>query len=396
MKEIDITALEEGQRLDRLLGKYLRAASGGFIHKMLRKKNITLNGRRADGSEKLVQGDVVRLFFAQQTLEKFSGPNACTGDAADPECGKAEGFLGAGEKQLYPYTPLDILYEDANVLLINKPAGMLTQKAKPQDISLNEYAIGYLLHTRALRTENLETFRPSVCNRLDRNTSGIVAVGKTVAGLQKLSELFSSRQIHKYYRCLVIGKVDSEQTIDGYLVKNDAENTVRIMDRPDMAGEERAQRIVTRYRPVMFGTDGNSAHDLTLLEVELITGKSHQIRAHLSYTGHPAAGDPKYGAKRRNEYFFRQYGLKRQLLHACRIEFPQMEGALSNLSGKTFEAPLPKDMMRIIESEHLKPFSFGTQQRNPYTEKTDRKTDGNLEFERPSGKHPGGSYQPDK
>ena len=186
MRELEVTSLQAGQRLDKLLGKYLKEASGSFLHKMLRKKNITLNGRRADGSEKVAEGDLIRIFFAEETLEKFTGigPKAEQGGKSLPE--------------RYPAAALDILYEDENILLVNKPAGMLTQKAHDEDFSLNEYAIGYLLRSGALSEEDLLSFRPSVCNRLDRNTSGIVAVGKSVAGLQELSKLFHDRTVHKF------------------------------------------------------------------------------------------------------------------------------------------------------------------------------------------------------
>ena len=141
MKEIKITSLEAGQRLDRVLQKYLSRASAGFLYKMLRKKNITLNGKKAEGKEKLKEGDTIRLYFAQETLEKFAPQK---------------------ESDDWPRTRLDIVYEDDQILLLNKPAGMLTQKAAPSDVSLNEYAIGYLLDSGALTAESLASFRPSV------------------------------------------------------------------------------------------------------------------------------------------------------------------------------------------------------------------------------------------
>ena len=234
MRELEVTSLQAGQRLDKLLGKYLKEASGSFLHKMLRKKNITLNGRRADGSEKVAEGDLIRIFFAEETLEKFTGigPKAEQGGKSLPE--------------RYPAAALDILYEDENILLVNKPAGMLTQKAHDEDFSLNEYAIGYLLRSGALSEEDLLSFRPSVCNRLDRNTSGIVAVGKSVAGLQELSKLFHDRTVHKFYRTIVLGHIEKGRTIEGYLVKDRDENRVRILKEP----VPESQQIRTRYTPL--------------------------------------------------------------------------------------------------------------------------------------------------
>ena len=377
MKEIKITSLEAGQRLDRVLQKYLSRASAGFLYKMLRKKNITLNGKKAEGKEKLKEGDTIRLYFAQETLEKFAPQK---------------------ESDDWPRTRLDIVYEDDQILLLNKPAGMLTQKAAPSDVSLNEYAIGYLLDSGALTTESLASFRPSVCNRLDRNTSGIVAVGKTTAALQELSAMFRDRTIQKYYQALVVGKVEKEATIDAYLVKDERKNEVRIIpsqmsdvrEKPDgnllrqnsnpkNADEDRhlsqkpddtieGRRIRTRYIPLAlnendFLTEHENTerslsqhvvtHDLTLLEIELITGRTHQIRAHLSSVGHPIAGDPKYGSRRRNEYFAREYGLHRQLLHAGRIVFPQTDGILAYLGGRSFAAKLPEDFERVLAGERI-------------------------------------------
>ena len=374
MKEIIITSMEEGQRLDRILKKYLSRASAGFLYKMLRKKNITLNGKKAAGKEKLVQGDTIRIYFSEETLEKFISLRKPSG---------------------YPCIDLDIVYEDSRILLINKPAGMLTQKASPQDVSLNEYAIGYLLESGAVTEESLGSFRPSVCNRLDRNTSGIVAVGKSVTALQELSGMFRERTIHKYYQTLVAGRLEEEKTIEAYLVKDGRTNQVRIFreepERTSSAQEQSAwdqtasmkeqsawdqtasvkeqnawdqtastqrqnvrnridgaQRIRTRYSPIDFRTVPGFGEDLTLLEVELITGRSHQIRAHLASENHPVIGDPKYGNKRWNAYFRKEYGLCSQLLHAGRIVFPETDKALGYLSGREFTARLPKLFERVL------------------------------------------------
>lgn len=325
MKEIVVTAMEAGQRLDKLLARYLKEAPKSFLYKMLRKKNITLNGKKADGSEKVKEADRIRLFFSEETLAKFTGTEKA----------------GLAMQEEFPDTKLDIIYEDENVLLINKPAGMLSQKAGRQDVSLVEYVIGYLLRSGSITRENLDYFRPSVCNRLDRNTSGIVAAGKTIAGLQELSRMFRDRAMHKYYRCLVKGELKESCRLSGYLVKDEKRNQVRISreKQPD------SQPIETEYMPVRTG------NGLTLLEVKLITGRSHQIRAHLASVGHPIVGDTKYGDEKVNERFFREYGLKYQLLHSYRMELPKLSGALENLSERVFLAKLPDYFQRILDSE---------------------------------------------
>lgn len=320
MQQIIIRENEAGQRLDKLLAKYLSEAPKSFLYKMLRKKNITLNGKKAAGNEKLKTGDEVKLFLADETIEKFSG--------------------GAGRPSVkIPSVKLDILYEDDNILLINKPVGMLSQKAADTDVSVVEHLIAYLLESGQLTEAQMRTFKPSVCNRLDRNTSGMIAAGKSLKGLQELSRLFKDRTLEKYYLCLTKGKVEESLRIRGYLTKDEKTNQVKITKTE----EPGSTLIETEYRPL------ESGKDVTLLEVHLITGKTHQIRAHLASVGHPILGDYKYGDRTVNESYKSMYGLTHQLLHAYRLVFPHLEGSLGNLSGKEFTAPLPKEFQKIAE-----------------------------------------------
>ena len=319
MRDVTISDNEAGQRMDKFLGKYLKEAGKGFIYKMLRKKNILLNGRKSDGSEKLCSGDVVRFYLADETVEKFRGREVKT------------------EVYDVPDAMLDIIYEDSNIILINKPAGMLTQKAKPEDVSLNEYLISYLVKNGSISENELQTFKPSVCNRLDRNTSGIVLAGKSLQGLQILSDMLRERTMDKFYFCLVKGRMNGRKELKGYLIKDNASNKVKILK--EKTGD--ASYIHTIYEPV------ETRGDITLLKVKLVTGKPHQIRAHLSSDGHPIIGDGKYGDEKINRQFRQRYKLKHQLLHAGMVKMPQMEGALSNVSGKTFEAPIPEMFMNI-------------------------------------------------
>ncbi len=324
MKEIVIRENESGQRLDKFLAKYMSLAPKSFFYKMLRKKNITLNGKKAQGNEHLKKGDMVKLFFSDETIEKFTQ-----------------------KQSVYKKKELDILYEDGHTLFINKPVGMLSQKAKPSDQSLVEYLTAYLLDSGQLTEEELRTFHPSVCNRLDRNTSGIVAAGKTLAALQTLGTMFRERSVKKYYLCLVCGAVSGEKKIRAFLTKDGRTNRVTVerkkgtrnngADIPD--GKE--SFIETEYRALR--SDG----EVTLLEVHLITGKTHQIRAHLASEGHPIIGDYKYGNREVNDRFRRKYGLTSQLLHSYRLCFPECDGELAALSGKEIKAPVPELFRKI-------------------------------------------------
>lgn len=310
MRELEIGQKESGQRLDKYLRKYLREAADGFIYKMLRKKNIKLNGRKAEGREILMPGDIVSLFFSEETLEKFRGKDT---------------------NPVYPVAELDILYEDEDIALLNKPAGMLSQKAKPGDASLVEYFLGYLQLQGKWKPGDAVT--PSVCNRLDRNTSGLVIAGKSIRGLQKMSELLRGRSLEKYYLTIVEGVVKKPDTIRGFLKKDKEKNKVSLYET---AAPGRSY-IETGYEPLM----DNGKY--TLLRVLLLTGKTHQIRSHLGSIGHPVIGDVKYGG---HPY----PGLTGYLLHSEILVFPKLESPFENISEKKYAA-LPPQYFREIEKE---------------------------------------------
>ena len=324
MKELTIRKNEAGQRLDKFLAKYMNRAPKSFLYKMLRKKNITLNGKKAEGKEILCAGDTVKLFLSDNTIQNFSVQK----EYIPPKT--------AGMDMPKP----DIIYEDAHTLFINKPVGMLSQKAKPDDISLVEYLTSYLLSSGQITREELRTFHPAVCNRLDRNTSGIVAAGKSLAALQKLNAMFRDRSIRKYYLCLVSGTVDHEARLRGWLKKNEKTNRVSVRSGQENTSHTGAF-IETEYRPIRSG--GGT----TLLEVHLITGKTHQIRAHLASEGHPLIGDYKYGDRKLNDRFRQAYGLQSQMLHSYRLCFPLCTDELAPLSGKELLADAPELFVKI-------------------------------------------------
>lgn len=315
MKEIVINENEAGQRLDKFLGKLLKEAPASFYYKMLRKKNIVLNGKKATGNEKLTAGDSIKLFLSDETFEKFAGKRQTNDLAAS-----------------VPNIALEIVYEDHDVLAINKPAGMLSQKAKKEDISANEYILQYLLESGTITRESLHTFKPSVCNRLDRNTSGILVAGKTLNGLQQMSKAFRERSMEKYYLAIVAGHISKPRRIEGFLKKDGVNNQVTILSEPS----NDAKPIITEYRPLKL------IGQVTLLEVHLITGRSHQIRAHLASIGHSVIGDTKYGNPRLNREFLKNAGVTHQLLHAYRLFLAD---------GTKIQADAPKEFERALECQ---------------------------------------------
>ncbi|MDD3173119.1 MAG: RluA family pseudouridine synthase [Herbinix sp.] len=374
MKQFSVQQNEAGQRLDKLLAKILNKAPKSFIYKMLRKKNITLNGKKADGSEKLAIQDEIKLFLSDETIEQFS-------EIADTTVVEAK---------------LDVLYEDKHILIINKPLGILSQKAQKEDVSIVEYIISYMLSTKQIAKEQLVSFKPSICNRLDRNTSGILIAGKSLLGLQEMARLLKDRSLNKYYLCIVKGKVEEKKRIEGFLSKDEEKNQVKIFAKQS----ENTEYICTEYEPIAYSRtalkDHSTLHEealqrqlkkktvlsdtvssntmkvsknstflkdtlemeetedtsgsYTLLQVKLITGRSHQIRAHLASIGHPLIGDFKYGNQRTNHYFKNKYGLSHQLLHSYRMVFPKIDGELSYLSDKEFVAEVP-ELFRLIKND---------------------------------------------
>lgn len=335
MYQKTVTEREAGQRFDKYLHKLLPEAGSSFLYKMLRKKNIVLNDKKAEGNEKIAAGDRISIYFSDETLQKFMGKTT-----ENP-------YQAAYQK----YKNIRILYENEHLLFADKPAGVLTQKAAPDDISLNEWLIGYLLERQQITEEDLRTFKPSACNRLDRNTSGIVLCAKSIQGAQLLGTLLQTRELHKYYRLYVKGRLAEEKTIEGYLWKNEKTNKVTILPKDKgknhVQTAQEASYIRTRYIPI------REEGDKTLLEVELITGKSHQIRAHLASIGHPLLGDYKYGEKSFNDSYKKKYQVSSQLLHAYRVVFPKLEAPFQEISERSFEAPLPEIFLKVSETGNI-------------------------------------------
>lgn len=350
MQSVVIGENQAGQRMDKFLRKLLPQAGSGFLYRMLRKKNITLNGKKAEGCEILAPGDTVSFFFSEETYRKFTGEGQTAGDEPAAFCADT----GQYERAYRLLQGIRVAYEDEHVLIACKPAGILSQKAAPSDLSLNEWLTGYLLKRNPSLREDLGTFRPSVCNRLDRNTSGLVLCGKSLPGSQYLNRCVRERSVRKFYYTVCVGDIESSARVGGRLEKDAARNRVRVRDASPAGisgpnarqnGQESASGslIETAYRPL------SRVGGYTLLEVELITGKPHQIRAHLASLGHPLAGDCKYGDRQVNEQFQRRLGLQYQLLHAGRLVFPVCsDKAGAALSGREISAPVPEEFRRIL------------------------------------------------
>lgn len=325
MQKLIIDTDENGQRFDKYLFRHLSEAPKSFIYKMLRKKNITLNGKKAEGSELIKTGDTVTLWFSDDTFEKFRSK--------------------AGQADLTDLPPVDVLYEDDQVIIMNKPAGVLSQKAAADDVSMNEMMIGYLMKSGQLSSEDLRSFHPAICNRLDRNTSGIICGGKTLTALRFLSDGFKNHDFDKNYLCLAAGRLETGGHLKGYLIKDEKTNTVCIKEK----AAHHADMIETVYEPICVQPD------MTLLSVRLITGRTHQIRAHLASIGHPLIGDRKYGDFAVNDVFGRKYHLRHQLLHAASLQFHECPQGMKKLEHKKICAPLPQRFKKILTDEGFDP-----------------------------------------
>lgn len=361
MREFTIESQEAGQRFDKYLKKHFPGMSSGLLYKQLRKKNITLNQMKAQGNEILQAGDLVRCFFSDETFRVFQGMPG-TGVSGKEDAKHPVDTANEYEKAYVTLKGMEILFENEDVLILNKPAGCLSQKAEPKDLTANEWLIGYLLSNGKLQREKLSVCKPSVCNRLDRNTSGILLCGKTLAGSQALGECLKKRILQKYYLTICHGKLSQSMTAEGMLQKDEKNNTVRIRaissgDDAKYAKEQsvlkaRESYICTKYDPVL------SDEAYTLLKVELMTGKTHQIRAHLSSLGYPLLGDAKYSTEAYLRMDKMRFHQSTQLLHAFQVHFPEQavlsslekryQRALQPLCGRHFEASLPENFSKIL------------------------------------------------
>ena len=316
MVKLIITENEGNQRLDRFLRKYLKRAPLSMIYKLIRK-DVKVNGKRGHEDTVLQAGDSLVIYIPDDKLAELTAP---------VKKQKARRSFG-------------IVYEDENVIVVNKPSGLLTHgDSHEKKNTLVNQVCGYLQDKGEYNPSVERTFAPAPANRLDRNTSGLVIFGKTAEALRELTEIIRDKEnVRKIYMALVAGRMDGAADIDSRLVKNESTNKVRVA--PDGEGQS-ARTIVIGIRP---------GDEMSLVEVNLITGRTHQIRVHLSSAGHPVAGDPKYGSDKLNRRIRDKYGVTSQLLHAARLEMGEQDGSLAYLAGRVFEAPLPESFGKILE-----------------------------------------------
>lgn len=308
MVRLTIEKNDAGQRLDKFITKAFPELPQSAMYKALRRKDIKLNRGRCEGSSRLGEGDVLEIYITDDLLGKRSADSDFRYD-----------FLRAG-------TSLAVLYEDEHILLLNKPQGILVHPDENyQTDTLIARVQRYLYEKGEYHPDDENSFAPALVNRIDRNTSGIVIAAKTAAALRILNDKMKGRELHKLYLCIVHGEVKKrEDTLTGYLEKNEAQNRVYIENNPNA----RTKTIRTHYR--LLATHPG----LSLLEVELLTGRTHQIRAHLASIGHPLLGDGKYGKNSQNK----GKGFSRQALCSCylRFDFTSPADELEYLNGMEF------------------------------------------------------------
>ena len=383
MREIIITSNDAGRRLDRFLRKYLPGASLGEVYKAIRK-DVKVDGKRRDESYILNEGEVLALYLTDEELGRFGAAGA------DSEAARAGGSprTRRGNANGRAKRTFGIVYEDDNVLMANKPFGLLTHgDSQEKKDHLANQVKDYLIETGAFDPRNEKVFAPAPVNRLDRNTTGVVLFGKTAAAMRELSRMIREDDIRKFYLTIACGEISNEMHLGGSLIKDEQLNKVKIVSseafktsacstadngKSALSGSDTgaasaagaagraatapdgAKTIETIVRPLEVLRFG-SGLAATLCEVELVTGRSHQIRAHLASAGHPLIGDSKYATKGSaavNNYIKANYGLTTQLLHADRIEFLDSAAdseSLGYLAGRAFDAPVPKRFREIFD-----------------------------------------------
>ena len=306
MREYYITKNDSGQRLNKFLEKAVPLLSGGMMHKYLRLKRIKVNNKRTEAAYKLAEGDSVQLYLND---EYFDAPK------------EEEAFRRIAKPRVR------VVYEDEHILLADKAPGMVVHTDEHGDTdTLIAHIQAYLFQSGAWNPDDAASFAPALCNRIDRNTGGIVIAAKNAEALRILNDKIRGREIEKSYLCVVCGRPKpAVGRLEGYLFKDAVKNQVYVTKKPQPG----AKTAVTEYRTLC------SARGLSLVECRLLTGRTHQIRAQMAAAGCPLLGDGKYGRERIN----RTYGETGQMLYSYKLTFtlPTDAGRLEYLRGRTFQ-----------------------------------------------------------
>ncbi len=323
MQKIQITPNDAGRRLDRFLRKYLERATLGSIYKIIRK-DVKVNGSRRENNYVLMPGDEITLYLSDEMIASLAAPRNAS----------------SRKKARKTFT---VIYEDENILVVDKPFGLLTHGDRNEKKNhLANQVKDYLIGNGEYNPRNERIFAPAPANRLDRNTTGLVLFGKNSESLRTLNRWIREGRVSKYYRTVVFGHLNERLVLRGLLEKDETTNTARILDK----ASEEGRAIETIATPV------RQLDSATLVEIELVTGRTHQIRAHLASINHPVIGDSKYArtknARMFNHTIFEECGMSTQLLHSYRLEFHDCDEPLSYLEGKVFRAPLPEQFENTV------------------------------------------------
>lgn len=318
MKQVVITAKEANQRIDKFVKKYLNEAPLSFIYKLFRKKDVKVNGHWVKQDYFINPGDVISIYINDEQIKEFSKPKETI-------------------KKDFPH---EIVYEDENILLVNKPRGLLVHgDISEKRVTLTNDVLNYLYFKGEYDPNSDKGFTPAPAHRLDRNTSGIIAYAKTLDALNCLENLFKDKtELTKTYLALVVGSFPNYMEIDLPLLKNPDSGLVKVTSEKD--GGQRALSKVSINKHF---------NGYSLVNVELVTGRTHQIRVHLSAKNYPVVGDGKYGNFKINREFKNLYNFENQFLHAYSLEFKNIGEPLSYLKNKKFTAEMPLIERKILD-----------------------------------------------